>query len=278
MLNQILTTAREDAHFYWVYYRNLLQQNGELANRKVLVNGSPKTGTTWMYTMICSLPGFFPVGNYNQEIDRYATAESGSVVHGHDGYSETLQSLLDKNDFRTILMIRDPRDQLVSRVFHVRRENSHSGSERYGKMALDDLITLCIEGEEGLPGMDTLMNLTLSWFDAAHTMPVRYEALLKDTKAHVVEVLRFIGFAERQLQPLAQATIQRNRFERLSKGRRFWKNGRRPGQENRTSHFRKGISGDWKNHLKPKHVARFKEVAGQQLIELAYEKDFDWGL
>lgn len=278
MLNQVLTTAREDAHFFWVYYWNLLRQNGQLANRKVLVNGSPKTGTTWMYTMIASLPGFQPVGNYDGRIDRYKTAARGDVVHGHDFFSDNLHQLLRSNHFRTVLMIRDPRDQLVSRMFHLQRKNVHGGSERYREMPLEDLMILCIEGNDDLPGMDTLTDLTLSWFDAPQTHLVRYETLLRQTEQQMVEVLRHVGFAEKQLRPLAYITARRNRFERLSKGRRIWKNGRKPGQENRTSHFRKGISGDWKNHFKPIHVERFKAVAGQQLIDLGYETDFDWGL
>ena len=40
--------------------------------------------------------------------------------------------------------------------------------------------------------------------------------------------------------------------------------------------LRKGIKGDWKNHFTPAVVSRVKEVAGEGLIELGYERDLDW--
>jgi hypothetical protein len=106
---------------------------------------------------------------------------------------------------------------------------------------------------------------------------MRYEELLGNSTPNFAKVLRFIGVAQ-NVDSLAEVIVERNRFERLSMGKRVWQNGRKPGQENATSHFRKGITGDWKNYMKPEHIARFKEVAGQQLIELGYEQDMDWSL
>jgi len=43
-----------------------------------------------------------------------------------------------------------------------------------------------------------------------------------------------------------------------------------------TKTFRKGKIGDWKNHFNPEHKQAFKEIAGQLLIDLGYEKDLNW--
>jgi sulfotransferase 6B1 len=41
--------------------------------------------------------------------------------------------------------------------------------------------------------------------------------------------------------------------------------------------FRKGQSGDWRNHFTDAHKRDFKETAaGELLIELGYEKDANW--
>ena len=40
--------------------------------------------------------------------------------------------------------------------------------------------------------------------------------------------------------------------------------------------YRKGVSGDWRNHLSETDKDVFKELAGDLLIELGYEKDYDW--
>lgn len=43
-----------------------------------------------------------------------------------------------------------------------------------------------------------------------------------------------------------------------------------------TSTFRRGVIGSWKSHFMEEHKSLFKEVAGQLLIDMGYEEDFDW--
>ena len=62
---------------------------------------------------------------------------------------------------------------------------------------------------------------------------------------------------------------ERLNFKKLSKGRRI-------GQENTKSHYRKGKQGDWKNHFNAEHTAFFKDKYGDLLIKLGYEKDYNW--
>jgi lipopolysaccharide transport system ATP-binding protein len=52
--------------------------------------------------------------------------------------------------------------------------------------------------------------------------------------------------------------------------------GRKPGEEDVTSHYRKGVSGDWQNHFTDNIKAAFKEKFGQILIDTGYEKDMNW--
>ena len=40
--------------------------------------------------------------------------------------------------------------------------------------------------------------------------------------------------------------------------------------------FRKGLSGEWKNLFSKFHNDIFKDVAGDLLIKLGYEKDKGW--
>jgi hypothetical protein len=52
--------------------------------------------------------------------------------------------------------------------------------------------------------------------------------------------------------------------------------GRITGQEDIKHHYRKGISGDWRNHFKKEHVKAFKDNYNDLLIKLGYESDYDW--
>ncbi len=60
--------------------------------------------------------------------------------------------------------------------------------------------------------------------------------------------------------------------------RRFSKisGGRKEGSEDTKSHYRKGQTGDWKNHFYPELKDIFKKRYSSLLIELGYEKDENW--
>ena len=52
-------------------------------------------------------------------------------------------------------------------------------------------------------------------------------------------------------EPAVSSAVRRKSFERLS-------GGRKKGEENVESHYRKGKAGDWKNHLSADHLASFE--------------------
>jgi hypothetical protein len=245
--------------------------------KKILVNGSPKSGTTWMLKMIESIPGYRGVGNFDGNIERYNGVLPGDVVHGHDWKTPELVQILKNNGIKVILLIRDPRDQLVSRVFHIRRVTRHPWHQQMKALSLEDALMLCIEGreEEGLPGARTMIELGQSWIlGGADEICVRYEDCHKDPQREFRRVVSHLGIDINDA--FLQLIVARNLFERLTNGRKFWRPRRRKGQADPNSHFRKGITGDWKNHLEESHIHKFKEVAGDKLIELGYEQDLSW--
>jgi hypothetical protein len=242
---------------------------------KVLVNGTQKTGTTWMVRMLSSVPGFRSVGNFRGDIDRYLDVRRGDVVHGHDRYTQRLIEALRSNQIQVVLMVRDPRDVTVSRMYHVKRDITHRWHHRMARMNHGDALMACIEGRSGLPGLLAVASISRSWLEAGtEACCVRYEDLTADPMGELARVLEFLGIGARPL--LIRAIVARTRFERLTAGRRIWKPGRTPGVEDSSSHFRKGIVGEWKNHFDAAHVRRLKEVAGQLLIDWGYERDSEW--
>jgi len=47
-------------------------------------------------------------------------------------------------------------------------------------------------------------------------------------------------------------------------------------QPKKSHTFRSGKTGGWKQHFTDKHKKLFKEVAGDLLVRLGYEKNNDW--
>ena len=98
--------ALEEARYYWPALRYRLGA-GRQPSAKLLVNGVPKSGTTWMVRMLASLPGYQTAGNFRGEIARYQTVRPGDVIHGHDWYTAELQKTVQANGIQVILVVRD---------------------------------------------------------------------------------------------------------------------------------------------------------------------------
>lgn len=243
--------------------------------RKVLVNGCPKSGTTWMLRFVTNIPGYRDVGNFRGDIERYRTIEPGNVVHGHDPHTAHLWELLQGEGVRVVLLTRDPRDQAVSRFHHARRDESHPYHAEISSLSHEEGLMASIEGGARIRGVVGSIRFSEKWTLLGNEIcVVRYEDLWADPTSELRRTLDFLGILTTEW--LVRAIVERNRFERLSIGRQIWKRGRSPGSEDVNSHFRKGIVGDWKSYFGEAHISRFKELAGEELINLGYEKDWNW--
>ena len=245
--------------------------------RIVLVNGAPRTGTTWTVGMVASVPGYRQVGNFQRQIERYNSIQPGDVIHGHDHYSEQLEDILNVHDVRVILPLRDPRDQTVSRLFHTRRNQNHSWQAHLQNLSDDEGLMACIEGldPKNFPGVASLATIPQSWLaNYSKIIPLKYEDMIANPNVSITSVFSRL---EIDVPPkLLLSIIEHNSFQHMTVGRKFWQQGRKPGSEDPNAHIRKGIVGDWKNHFKPHHIERFKELAGDILIEFGYETDLNW--
>ena len=96
---------------------------------------------------------------------------------------------------------------------------------------------------------------------------VRYENLLERPEKEVRRLLEFLG-AEAS-EKTVKTCVSSASFEKLSKGRKR-------GQEDPDSFFRKGVAGDWRDVFTEEDKRCFKEEAGDLLIKLGYEKDDSW--
>ena len=91
---------------------------------------------------------------------------------------------------------------------------------------------------------------------------VRYEDLAADPESWMARVLGFLG-ADAEPATL-RACVEAASFEKLSQGRKA-------GEEDKASFFRKGDPGDWRNQLSDAQCKRFDALSGGLLKELGYE-------
>jgi len=93
-----------------------------------------------------------------------------------------------------------------------------------------------------------------------------YENLLKETEHVLSNILKMLDLT-------ISTGIIRNM---TSKASFEFVTGRKRGEENSKSFFRKGVSGDWRSHFSIQDKEVFKKIAGDILIMLGYEIDYNW--
>ena len=169
---------------------------------------------------------------------------------------------------RAFVVIRDPRDIVVSLVYSV----SLSHTPTAITLLLRDPIANASSRNKLQVGMFLLAQWAeylRSWsrapeFDNIHL--TRYEDLVADLPAELTKLFSFLQWDIPQ--PVVHAIAQDNDFAIRA--------GRPAGQENLFSHRRKGVAGDWRNHFNRDLARLFEEAFPGLLTELNYEPVNNW--
>ena len=96
-------------------------------------------------------------------------------------------------------------------------------------------------------------------------MVIKFEEIIYNPNLGFKKIFDFLEMLEMDLNKI---TNQIN-FNTLSEGRY-------PGEEVKTSHYRKGISGDWENYFSLSNKEYFKKTWPGLIQKLNYDKDDNW--
>lgn len=195
--------------------------------------------------------------------------EAGRVYSSLYVTSDQFESVELPGEWRRFVIIRDLRDTLVSGFFSLKI--SHAQFEVEGVTDFRQRLQ-GMGFEEGL--VQTLKEwlpvnaeIQRSWLEAGEPL-IRFEDLLTRTSEILEPTLLDrceLGVPRGRLR----RAIQNQSFERLS-------GGRRPGEEEVASHYRKGVAGDWRNYFTEPVKDAFKERWGDLLVATGYESGLDW--
>jgi len=186
-------------------------------------------------------------------------------------YSSSMLNL-QAMDGRGFHVIRDPRDILVSMYFSHRASHriNHPEIKRNRKRlaaldTVDGLIYLMEESEF----FQRIMRELATWdYDTERFYETSFERLTTDPPGEFGTIFAFLGLPVQQGD--LQAILQQHTFENLQTD---WR-AHNPAAD--VNHYRRGVAGDWRNHLVGEPKANFRRRYGDLLIKLRYETDTRW--
>lgn len=160
-------------------------------------------------------------------------------------------------------VMRDPRDIVVSSYYSIRYSHGPRGDVQEGRQALEGLshsdgLRFVIDHLEAL-GLFAALG---SWADNANTDPAvlstRFEDLAGPRQREHLRRL-FVHCDVDVDDAMLSRLLERYSFQRLA--------GRAAGVEDQHAHYRKGVSGDWREHFDGGVQRYFEDAGGIDLTE-----------
>jgi hypothetical protein len=198
----------------------------------------------------------------------FRSLKNGQYVLGHIPFSETVVKLLAEQNMKSLLILRDPRDVIVSFSNYVGGHEQHFLFKQYQPLSQSERLMKAIVGiEQSSPDQPMLLDVgercrsLVGWMSQPFNYVTYFEKLVGPQGG---------GSKESQLMELQN--IAHHLGLRCDSSLEQIANQVFGG----TTTFRKGTIGSWHTNFSSEHKRAFKERAGQTLIDFGYEDNFDW--
>jgi len=190
----------------------------------------------------------------------------GDVASAHLFARDEVVKCVCNSAFIPYFIFRDPRDVVVSHVFYVTDiEARHVHHDYYQSLPnFDSRLNVSILGrsDAGVEFPDVTARFVpyLGWLDQSSVLQIHFEDVINDRAATLNHIIDHF---------LAQVPLQAPRQLILESLESSINPSHSPT-------FRSGKTGEWKNYFTQEHKKIFKDVAGDLLVKLGYEKNNDW--
>ena len=191
---------------------------------------------------------------------------AGDVASAHLFARPEVVKRVCTSAFIPYFIFRDPRDVVVSHVFYVTDMEARHVHHNYCQ-SLPDFnarLNVSILGRPDtnieFPNITERFRPYLGWLDQSSVMKIHFEDLINYQAATLNRIIdHFLTHIPLQVpRELLLECLESSINPR------------------RSPTFRSGKTGEWKKHFTPEHRKIFKDVAGDLLVRLGYEKNNDW--
>jgi hypothetical protein len=236
--------------------------------RGIYVVGYVKTGTNWTCNLLeaaLDIPVLKPWEGMGPDLGPY-------IFHTHRIPQTAHQRA------RSVAVVRDIRDVVVSAYFHWARRPERSQGAHYAALLNGEMSEEnCAEHlPQFIPALASNSRSTAPYGRHAAfasgpphgaAAVIRYEDLLADTAPALRQVLRQLGYVN-VTDERVTAAVTKCDFKA--------KTGRTQGFAQAGAFLRKGVAGDWHNYFTPESAVVLQRLFGHELISLGYETSDDW--
>ncbi|MBE9167854.1 sulfotransferase domain-containing protein [Pleurocapsales cyanobacterium LEGE 06147] len=240
----------------------------------VFLGSYPKSGTTWLAEIVrCivkprssgkeNFVPLFEVADYEQ----LEALPSPRCISTHLPFA--LLPHNNENNVKYIYIARNPKDVAVS-AYHFFEGIPIFGFKR-SRCTWEEFLENFMKGE--VPG-GSYFDHSLGWWthkDDDNVLFLKYEELKKDLQSQVKIIAEFLGFhfsdeeAEYVAERCTFQAMKSNSNLPIHKLTKFFK----------TSHLRKGIVGDWKNHFSDEQLEQFQKLYESRLNGTGLNFEFE---
>lgn len=266
-----------------------------------LTSGLFKSGTTWFGALLNAHPGLYcgstELHPFSRQVTELYTSrridelpeeerKTWSAILLNNRKASLLEQILENADnphakrlgargpvvnirallfafpkVRVPIIIRDPRDVAVSAA-HFHGRYYKQGWERFFRNEERTILNPDFVKGWAWQAQDYYRHVLEFTEKYRHNVIyIRYEDLLESPLRVMCEVYKFLGVSWEET--LVQQCIDNCSFEKMS-------GGRKRGEEDQSSFFRKGTSGDWENYFDKDCVELCKKEVGEVMEKLDY--------
>lgn len=189
------------------------------------------------------------------------------AIHLYVDYA-TYAAIPKPEGFKTFFILRDPRDIVVSWYFSAKYSHKPVYPIPELRRNLDQLDMLeglkyLIDAWNGFGLFEAQRSWASNGGDEDNVKIFRFEDFSADNYLFLKALLDYLEIEIPQQE--FEELYDRHKFSQIARGRQ-------QGVEDTQSHFRKGVSGDWKNYFDDSVTAYFREVTGDLLQTLGYQE------
>ncbi|MEM7548237.1 MAG: sulfotransferase domain-containing protein [Bacteroidota bacterium] len=269
--------------------------------------GHPKSGSTWLSGFFLGLAYdlglkiFYDQTTFYRNKPEVIANTNPDIVISQNSSYEAIESL---DNLKALHVIRDPRDLLISSYYSSLYSHNIEGWPELSQLRIELEKTTFDNGL--ILVMDFMQSEILhmkTWnYNDPRILEFKFETFIENPIKHLNQTLAYfdlidhkekfagsvnvVSFGNRVFNRVglynkvrfkkkkvsgdyAEQVNKKLSFKSLSKGRDR-------GQENKTSHYRSGKPGEWKNSFKKEHIDHFHSLFDDLLIAMGYENSENW--